>query len=85
MTEALPAHELDSKKIKPGLEIGSMVLLVLQWKTPILEKDGPTGEIHPRKCQFGVPLTFWTTDNVSGRYRSVRKFNRAKPTHVGAS
>jgi len=30
-------------------------------------------------------LAFWTAGNVSGRYRSVSKFNTAKPTHVDAS
>jgi hypothetical protein len=40
------------------------------------------------RCRAGdvqVPLTFWTTDSVSLRYRSVSKFDTAKPTHVDAS
>jgi hypothetical protein len=30
-------------------------------------------------------LPFGTTDNVSGRYRSVNRFDTAKPTHAGVS
>jgi hypothetical protein len=30
-------------------------------------------------------LPFGTTDNVSGRYRSVNKFDAAKPTQAGVS
>jgi hypothetical protein len=47
-------------------------------------------EVRPRKDKRGVDLIsevlpFVRTDNVSGRYRSVNKFNAAKPTHAGLS
>jgi len=47
-------------------------------------------EVRPRKDKRGVDLIsdvapFERTDNVSGRYRSVNKFDAAKPTLAGVS
>src|SRR5262245_28084698 len=47
-------------------------------------------EVRPRKDKRGVDLIsdglpFGTTDIVSGRYRSVNKFDAAKATQAGAS
>jgi hypothetical protein len=44
---------------------------------------------HSKKCSksdlISDALPFERTDNVSGRYRSVNKFDAAKPTHAGVS
>jgi hypothetical protein len=47
-------------------------------------------EVRPRKNKGGADLIsdalpYERTDNVSGRYRSVNKFDTVKATHAGVS
>jgi hypothetical protein len=65
------------------------------WRvTRLAQGDGATSkhiyEVCPRKDKRGVDLIsdrlqFGTTDDVSGQYRSVNKFDAPKSTHAGVS
>jgi hypothetical protein len=79
------------------VNIGSETLALRKLKTKEVSKLHAKGlisvhayEVRPRKDHRGVglisdALPFEITDNVSGRYRSVNKFDTAKPTHAGVS